>query len=150
MRAFIAIAFLVFGVAGIDGAGAADLGIGGRHHGHYVTHYSIIGEPATPLIIYDYDPGVVVRAYWLPPWRNRHYFPFGRDKIVKTHAVRRPKPAQTYWRYWSNDGAFIYGVPPAALRSFDTAPAPRRENHSKFVKPHENQKPVKPNENNDE
>jgi hypothetical protein len=147
MRALIAIAILIFSV-GV--ASASNLRIGGSHRGHYVTHYSVVGEPATPLVIYDYDPGVVVRAYWLPPWRNRHYFPFGRDRIVKTHAVGRPKSAQTYWRYWSNDGAFIYGVPPAALGSFDTAPAPRRENHSKFVKPHENQKPVKPNETNDE
>jgi hypothetical protein len=150
MRALVAIAILAFGVAGATSAGAADLGIGGGPHGHYVTHYSVIGEPATPLIVYDYDPGVVVRAYWLPPWRNRHYFPFGRDKIVKTRAIGRPKPAETYWRYWSNDGAFMYEAPRAVLRSFDTAPVPHTQKHSMLVKPHENQKPVKPNENNDE
>ncbi len=135
MRVLITIVILVFGVTS---AGAADLRLGGRPHGGYVSHYSVIGEPATPIIIYDYDPGVVVRAYWLPPWRNRHYFPFGRDKIVKTHAVGRPRPAQSYWRYWSNNGAFMYDAPPAALRPFDTAPAPRRESHSKSVKPLDN------------
>jgi hypothetical protein len=146
MRALIAIAILAFGVTG---AGAADLRIGGGPHGHFVTHYSVIGEPAAPLIVYDYDPGVVVRAYWLPPWRDRHYFPFGRDKVVKTHAGR-PRPAQSFWRYWSNDGAFMYEAPPAVLRSFDAAHVPRTRKHTTLVKPYENQKLVKPNENNDE
>jgi hypothetical protein len=147
MRALIAIVILAFGVAGATGA--AGLRTGGGPRGHYVTHYSVIGEPATSFIVYDYDPGVVVRAYWLPPWRNRHYFPFGRDKIVKTHA-RRPRPAQNFWRYWSNDGAFIHEAPPAALRSFDAAPVPHKRKHTTPVKPHKNQKLVKPNENDDE
>jgi hypothetical protein len=149
MRALIAIVILAFGVAGATGAGAAGLRIGGGPRGHYVTQYSVIGEPATPIIVYDYDPGVVVRAYWLPPWRGRHYFPFGRDKVVKKHAGR-PRPAQSFWRYWSNDGAFMYQAPPAARRSFDAAPVPHTQKHSTLVKPHENQKLVKPNENNDE
>jgi hypothetical protein len=78
--------------------------------------------------LYDYDPGVVVRAYWLPPWRDHHYFSFGRDRwdLRRTKApVGRPKPAETYWRYWSNDGSFIHELPTAGLRSFDTAPEPR-------------------------
>lgn len=147
MRVPVAIAIFAFGVAGTTGAGAADLGFGGRPHGHYVTHYSVVGEPAAPLMVYDYEPGVVIRAYWLPPWRNRHYFPFGHDRIVRTHAVGRPRPAESYWRYWSNDGAFIHDVPPGVLRSFDKAPAPRRQIRPVPGKPYENQKFVKPKEN---
>lgn len=32
---------------------------------------------AEPFVVYDYEPGVVVRTYWLPPWAGRHYFPSG-------------------------------------------------------------------------
>ena len=28
-----------------------------------------------PVIVYDYEPGVIVRCYWCPPWQNWHYFP---------------------------------------------------------------------------
>jgi hypothetical protein len=54
MRAFVAIAILVFGVAGIISAGAADLraGVGVRGHG-YSLDYSVIGKPAAPLIVYN-------------------------------------------------------------------------------------------------
>ena len=140
MRAFIAIAILVFGAAGITGARAADLPAGGGARGQgYSLDYSVVGGPAAPLIIYDYEPGITIRAYWLPPWRNRHYFPF-HGKLGKRHATAspavRPKPAQTYWRYWSNDGAFINDQPPAMLPSFDRAPAPRGQIHSKPVTPH--------------
>ncbi len=152
MRALVATAILVFGVAGITTVGAADLRAGDGTRGHaYHGGYSVIGEPAAPLIVYDYEPGVTMRAYWLPPWRNRHYFPF-HGKIGKqraTHHGGRPKPAETYWRYWSNDGAFLHAVPPAVLRSFDHAPAPRRQNHSKLVKP-DPHAVVKPNGNFDE
>lgn len=140
MRAFVAIVILVFGVAGITGAGAADLraGVAARGHG-YSLDYSVIGEPAAPLIVYDYEPGVTIRAYWLPPWRNRHYFPFHgnlRKRRATSYPVGRPKPAQSYWRYWSNDGAFINDMPPAGFRSYDHAPAPDRQNHPTLVRPH--------------
>ena len=141
MRALVATAILVFGVAGITTAGAADLRAGDGTRGHaYYGGYSVIGEPAPPVIVYGYEPGVTIRAYWLPPWRNRHYFPF-HGKIRKKRATSyhgRPKPAETYWRYWSNDGAFLHEVPPAVLRSFDRAPAPRRQNHSTLVRPRYN------------
>jgi hypothetical protein len=139
MRALVAIAILAFLAAGVSSAGAADR-IGGSRRSDY-TSYAPVGYPAPPLVIYDYDPGVVVRAYWLPPWRDHHYFPFGRDRwdIRRVKApAGRPRPAETFRRYWSNSGAFVNDLPPAVLQSFDTAPAPRTQNRSKLVKPDEN------------
>ena len=139
MRALAAIAILAFLAASFGSAGAADHRIGGIRRSNY-TFYAPIGYPAPPLVIYDYDPGVVVRAYWLPPWRDHHYFPFGRDRWDRRRIkapVGRPKPAETYWRYWSNDGSFIHELPPARLRPFDTAPAPRAKNRSTHAKPDE-------------
>jgi hypothetical protein len=136
MRALVAMAILVFGVAGV---GAADLRAGPEAQGHAsYGAYSVIAEPAAPLIIYDFEPGVTMRAYWLPPWRNRHYFPshvnYGK-RHATPHPAGRPKPAETYLRRWSNDGAYINNLPPAVLRSFDRPPAPRGQNHSTLVKP---------------
>jgi hypothetical protein len=59
---------------------------------------------------------VVVRAYWLPPWRNHHYFPIYRDG-VKARARVRPRPAETYRRTWSNGWAFPNEFPPAVVRA---------------------------------
>lgn len=98
MRVPIAIAVSAAGlVAGIVAAAAADLPPG----------YFAIGGPAPPLVIYDYEPGVVVRAYWLPPWDDRHYFPATgrRPRIGRAenfHTARpQPKPAHSFERYWS-------------------------------------------------
>lgn len=100
MRALTAIAILAFAVTGATGAAAADLRVG--RIAHY-TYYPAVGLRAAPLIVYDDEPGVIERAYWLPPARNRHYFPFGRDRWDrrKIHTYVRPKPAQSYHRYWS-------------------------------------------------
>ncbi len=140
MRTLAAIAILVFGVAGATTAGAADVRMGGGTRGYsYYGGYGG-GETAAPVIVFGYEPGVTIRAYWLPPWRNRHYFPF-HGNLKKRRATSyqgRPKPAETYWRYWSNDGAFLHELPPAILRSYDRAPAPRGQNHSTLVRPRYN------------
>lgn len=67
----------------------------------------VIGERAGPIVIYDYQPGVVVRAYWQSPWRNRHYYPrtgkrpkVGRAENLSGARVHYP-PAQTFRRSWS-------------------------------------------------
>lgn len=104
MRVPAVLAVLVLGLAGVTGAGAADLrrdNIAMR----YGAPYDVVGHRTGQLIIYDYEPGVVVRAYWLPPWRNRHYFPFHRD-AVKARAAVRPRPAERYRRTWSNGWIF--------------------------------------------
>jgi hypothetical protein len=110
MRVLVAIAFLVLGAAA---ASAADAGAVRAGHGHFVAHYDPVGRPAGQVFIYDWEPGVVVRAYWLAPWRDRHYFPFGRDRFdlhrVRAHWVR-PRPAKSFRRYWS--ASSVFEVPP--------------------------------------
>jgi hypothetical protein len=63
----------------------------------------LIGSRAGSIIIYDYEPGVTVREYWLPPWHNHHYFPRGRTNTIQHHSAlpRRNKPAQSFHREWS-------------------------------------------------
>jgi hypothetical protein len=80
-------------------------------------HYPAIGRRVAPLIVTDYEPGVVVRAYWIPPWRNRHYFPttgeppvIGRDEDLSA-AGTPPEPAESYEREWTNAPAIPNRVP---------------------------------------
>jgi hypothetical protein len=106
MRVLVAIAILACGITGMTHAGAADLRLGRLGHD---LHYSPAGRRAAPLIVYAYEPGVTVRAYWRRPWCNRHYFPFGHDRWDR-HAAQayvRPQPAQSFHRYWSTSQAFI-------------------------------------------
>lgn len=95
MRVHAAIAILCLGTAT---AGAADLPLAPAAGG-----YGIYGERAGMIAVYDTEPGVTVRAYWRNPWRNRHYFPVGKDepRVVRTGGT--PKRAESYYRYWSND-----------------------------------------------
>jgi hypothetical protein len=98
----LAIAFLVAGVlAGTAAAAAADL------PRPYSTRYSAIGTRAAPLIIFDDEPGVALRAYWRAPWRHRHYFPatgevpgIGREEDFSA-GDPAPPPAENFERYWS-------------------------------------------------
>jgi len=71
------------------------------------SEFAVVGTRAAPLVIYDYQPGVVVRAYWLKPWRNRHYFPttgtvteVGRLEDMSV-AREKPEPAESFFREWS-------------------------------------------------
>jgi hypothetical protein len=111
MRVLFAIAIMVLGIAA---ASAANAGVVRAGHGHFVAHYHPVGRPAGQLFLFDWEPGVVVRAYWLSPWRDRHYFPFGRDRWdvhpVRTHWPR-PRPAQSFDRYWSTSSGFAAPPP---------------------------------------
>jgi hypothetical protein len=119
MRAPLALALSLTGIlAGITAAGAADLPY------PLAPRSVIIDEPAAPLVVYQYEPGVTMRAYWLPPWRDRHYFPHSnqRPRLGRREnlsAVRKPtRPPETYVRFWSNAAAF-------PKRAFNAAPARR-------------------------
>jgi hypothetical protein len=79
--AFTIIAF----VASATVANAADVR---TSPGGYVG-YSDYGLRTEPVIVYDYEPEVIVRTYWEPPWRNHHYFP---------STGRRPKVASSTYR----------------------------------------------------
>jgi hypothetical protein len=99
---------LLLGVVGVAAANAADLAGGGLNGGYGVyTPYAVRMEP---MIIYDYEPGVIVRSYWYPPLDNRHYFPrtgrrprVGRLEHWPARAISKP---QEYYRYWSASSVF--------------------------------------------
>jgi len=100
MRALILTAVSAAGL--LAGAAGADAG---EWRWHAPVHR------AGPVIVYDDEPGVVVRAYWASPWRHRHYFPrtghkpkSGRREDLAAHG-HYPIPARTFERYWSTSFA---------------------------------------------
>ena len=77
------------GIVAASGSSAADLANGG--YGTYAPFVSRM----EPVIVYDYEPGVIVRCYWCPPWQNRHYFPrtgkrpkVGRREVLPTRRMQ--------------------------------------------------------------
>jgi hypothetical protein len=105
MRVVIALAVFAFAAVGTVPAFGADLAVGAR--GVAGGSYARIVTPALPIVIYDDEPGTVLRAYWRAPWRHRHYFPsngkaprLGRLENL-TMRGPRPKPAPTFYREWS-------------------------------------------------
>jgi hypothetical protein len=78
---------LLLGVAGIAAANAADLTGGPGGYGDYWS----FGARMEPVIVYDFEPGVIVRSYWYPPLDNRHYFPrtaAGQSSVVLSTGLR--------------------------------------------------------------
>lgn len=106
MRVLLAIVLIVSGLSGVTAVRAADLPIvnsGNDPAGGY--EYA---ERAGMLLVYDSEPGTIVRAYWSEPWRQHHYFPatgrlpkVGRDEHLNVHGAP-PRPARTFYRHWSN------------------------------------------------
>ncbi len=111
-------------VISIAAANAADISTGQNAGGYGDAAY---GGRMEPVIIYDDQPGVIVRSYWDTPWDNRHYFPrtghkpkVGRVEHISAHP--RVSRAQDYFRYWSASSVFRseipigpppgYGIPP--------------------------------------
>ena len=128
MRVLLAIALLGFGIAGGSAARAADLPV--DRDGFYSPRYFEHGQRAGMLLVYEYEPGVVVRAYWRAPWRHHHYFPatgeppdIGRDEDLSATGTP-PRPAQTFWRSWSNAAAFKHERH-VRVRPLDEQPMPR-------------------------
>ncbi len=121
MRALGTIAILLVGIAGVTAARAADLPRE-RAERNVITHHVPYGHRTAPLVIYDFQPGVVVRAYWSAPWRHRHYFPFGGAKPDPDLAPANdapPEPAESFERNWSTSQTFMRELPP--LRARDQA-----------------------------
>ena len=113
MRA-CAIAAIAVWAASSAAASAADVSAGGRVGGGYGPYaYSPRIEP---LIVYDYQPGVIVRSYWWSPWQNRHYFPKTgkRPKVGRLERVtaRKSSPPQDFYRSWSVSSVFAPDLPP--------------------------------------
>jgi hypothetical protein len=94
-------------------ANAADVSAGGPVTGYGLYAYSPRIEP---LIVYDYQPGVIVRSYWLAPWQNRHYFPKTgkRPKAGRLEHVtaRKSSSPQDFYRSWSVSSVFAPELPP--------------------------------------
>ena len=74
--------------------------------------YVAFGQRAGQVLIYDYQPGVVVRAYWAPPWQGRHYFPVtgtiprvGRHENLNAPRRHYP-PAPRFYREWWTSSVF--------------------------------------------
>jgi hypothetical protein len=97
---------VLLGAASVAAANAADF-TGGR--GGY-DGYSSFAVRMEPVIVYDFEPGVIVRSYWFPPLDNRHYFPrTGRRPRVgrlEHWPARRAVKPETYYRYWSVSSVF--------------------------------------------
>jgi len=132
MRLFGSIVGFAAGFAGIAAAGAADLPP--LHADRNVgLNYAAHGRRAGPIVVYDYQPGVYVRAYWLAPWRHRHYYPatgeqplMGRDEDL-TARGEAAEPPETFTRTWTTSSAFVVESPRGRFRDFERQPAPQTE-----------------------
>ncbi len=106
MRVLFAIALIVSGLPGVTAVRAADFPV--ERSGIYPAGGFQYAERAEMLLVYDNEPGTLVRAYWSEPWRQHHYFPatgrlpkVGRDEHLNVNGVP-PRPAKTFNRHWSN------------------------------------------------
>jgi hypothetical protein len=123
MRGHIAGAILL-GVVSVAAANAADFSAGNVGGGYAV--YSPFVARIEPVIVYDFEPGVIVRSYWYPPWRNRHYFPRTgrRPKIGRRELMPPPRAskAEEYFRFWSVSSVFAPESAPAPTRRYALPP----------------------------
>jgi hypothetical protein len=100
-----------------------------------VAGWSAAAVHAEPYVFYDFEPGIVVRAYWLEPWAGRHYFPSG-GKLPVVGRREQLKPAMiseknSFHREWSSFPVDTIEQPPLILnqpqyfpRASDAPPSP--------------------------
>ena len=133
MRIFGLAIALGLGLAGMVGARAADLPLRPAPDHNVGLHYRAIGRHVTPLVVWDYEPGVVVRAWWLPPWRHRHYYPATgeRPRIGRRENWRlrgeAPERAESFYRTWTTTSAFVPERPIGPVREDVPEAEPRTE-----------------------
>jgi hypothetical protein len=103
MHVRIAFALALLVIAGMTPANAAEL-----------LEIPSVDMRVTPLVIYDYQPGVTMRAYWLAPWRHHRYFPWtgkkpklGRFEYFSVGTGHAAVPAESFYRVWSTSPAFV-------------------------------------------
>ena len=120
MRA-CAIAAIAVWAASSAAASAADVSGGGPATGYGYGPYAY-SPRIEPLIVYDYQPGVIVRSYWWSPWQNRHYFPKTgkRPKVGRLERVtaRKGSTPQDFYRSWWASSVFAPGLPPPPNQSY--------------------------------
>jgi hypothetical protein len=72
-----------------------------------------------PYAFYDFEPGIVVRAYWLEPWAGRHYFPSGgKSPVLGRHEQLKPAAVpgkNSFHREWSSFPIDTIQQPPLIL-----------------------------------
>jgi hypothetical protein len=77
------------------------------------------GVHAEPFIVYDYEPGIAVRAYWLRPWAGRHFFPAsGKMPVVGRREQITATPVsgkRDYHREWQAFPVDTIQQPPLIL-----------------------------------
>lgn len=135
MRAPVLIAASLAGlIVGAAAARAADLAVEPVGYGGYGACCRVPYGAIAPVVILDDEPGVIVRCWWLPPWRNRHYYPHGRAALNKDgrhKAARRPpRGGPRYSRYWTNPPVYVLDATPLIGRDVDP---PRRHRRHKPV-----------------
>jgi len=117
-------------------------------HADHLPQIAVPGNPGMPVVIEGHDaswamiegdtglyrPGHVAPTVFYPDvpmldrWNRQTYFPFtgkrprtGRLEITPPENRRLPKPAESYFRHWSNDGPDVpaqteyHYVPPPAV-----------------------------------
>jgi len=129
MRALFAAAVVMLGIAVAVPARAADLvepGVGvGDIDGGQMNYrgWSIHGVRAAPVILYDIQPGVVTRTWFLSPWHHHHYFPATGEKprsgrLEDLSARSDVQPAESFYRSWStNDLVPHWRRPPVRVHA---------------------------------
>lgn len=113
-------------LAGSTTANGADSVVGPSVAGYGI--YAPYSARIEPMIVYDYEPGVIVRSYWWAPWQNRHYFP-KTGKRPKVGRLERMPPhksskAEDYFRYWSVSSVFARELPPPPVQPYALGAAP--------------------------
>ena len=133
MRVFGLAIGLGLGLAGMASARAADLPLRPALDRNVGLHYHAAARRAGQLVVWDFEPGVVVRAYWLPPWRHRHYYPATgeRPRIGRRenwHARgEAAEPAENFYRTWTTTSAFVAERPLGPVREDAPEAEPRTE-----------------------
>ena len=92
--------------------------------------YARVIERAEPLVIYDFEPGIAIRAYWRSPWQGRRYFPatgskpeIGRDEDVTND---RPKAPADFFRSWSTSSLITRALTGAEPAHEHFGPVPQK------------------------
>lgn len=116
----------------VEAAVAADRDLIGVYSG---------GPHGQQIVFFDYEPGVVVRPYWLPPYRNMHYFPGNHEtpRLGRRESFRNlPKPVRAagYRRSWSSFPVDTIEQPPLVYAPQLLAPSPKqpRDNEEMSLK----------------
>jgi hypothetical protein len=129
MRVLYAVVPIVLGIAGATAVRAADLPAAAAET--YSTRQSAIGHHTGAILVYDFQPGVIARAYWRAPWRHRHYFPvtgrkpeIGRDEDLSATGSA-PESAETFQRSWSTSSAFVPEAPRGRVPPLDADQPPQ-------------------------